>query len=120
MKQTMIVILPFIIFVNCTDSVESSESTASRDDTETESLSGQPLEISEWQVPWSGRPRDPYVAPDGNVFFVGFDPASESFFASLEIESGGGTVRHMVFHNPTQSIWFGTDTNYLGRAVVSN
>lgn len=50
--------------------------------------------------------------------FVGFDPNSEEFIASKAIESGGGTVRHMVFHEPTQSIWFGTDSNYLGRAQV--
>ena len=52
--------------------------------------------------------------------FVGFDPAAESFFASQEIESGGGTVRHMVFHPETNAIWFGTDTNYLGRAVLND
>ena len=28
--------------------------------------------IDEWDVPWEGsRPRDPYVAPDGRVWFVG-------------------------------------------------
>jgi hypothetical protein len=28
--------------------------------------------IEEWPVPWPGtRPRDPYVAPDGKVWFVG-------------------------------------------------
>jgi virginiamycin B lyase len=51
--------------------------------------------------------------------FVGFDPATESFFASQEIKSGGGTVRHMVFHEETNAFWFGTDTNYLGRAVIN-
>lgn len=30
------------------------------------------LEFTEWQVPWeNSRPRDPYVAPDGTVWFVG-------------------------------------------------
>lgn len=48
--------------------------------------------------------------------FVGFDPKTESFFATGEVPSGGGTVRHMVFDPETNSIWFGTDTNYLGRA----
>jgi len=48
--------------------------------------------------------------------FVGFDPASEKFFSSTPIESGGGSVRHMVFDGKRNAVWFGTDTNYLGRA----
>ncbi|MEX0680957.1 MAG: hypothetical protein WD097_06205 [Balneolales bacterium] len=86
----------------------------------------------EWEMP-EGRDARPYamtvdhqdrlwmvatgISPNR---FVGFDPSTESFFASEEIESGGGTVRHMVYHEPTRAIWFGTDTNYLGRAIVSN
>ncbi|MDZ7662684.1 hypothetical protein [Thiohalophilus sp.] len=27
------------------------------------------LELSEWEVPWDGRPRDPYVVPNGKVWF---------------------------------------------------
>jgi virginiamycin B lyase len=50
--------------------------------------------------------------------FVGFDPASEEFFSITELESGGGSVRHMVFHDETLTIWFGTDTNTIGRAIV--
>lgn len=50
--------------------------------------------------------------------FVGFDPRTEKFFSVTPIPSGGGAVRHMVFHAPTQTIWFGTDTNNLGRAVI--
>ncbi len=50
--------------------------------------------------------------------FVGFDPATEEFFAATEIESGGGAVRHMYYDPATRSIWFGTDTNYLGRAQL--
>ncbi|MBA3563262.1 MAG: lyase [Gammaproteobacteria bacterium] len=50
--------------------------------------------------------------------FVGFDPASEQFLDATEIESGGGTVRHMYYHAPTDSVWFGTDTNTIGRADV--
>lgn len=33
-------------------------------------------------------------------------------------ESGGGAVRHMVFHAPSREIWFGTDTNTIGRIKV--
>jgi len=49
---------------------------------------------------------------------VGFDPDTEHFFSMTTIPSGGGTVRHMVFHEPTHALWFGTDANTLGRAVV--
>ena len=48
----------------------------------------------------------------------GFDPAAEHFFGSTAIPSGGGAIRHMVFHAPTRSIWFGADTNTLGRAKL--
>lgn len=49
---------------------------------------------------------------------VGFDPKTESFFGITPVPSGGGAVRNMVYHAPTNSIWFGTDTNNIGRAVV--
>lgn len=50
---------------------------------------------------------------------VGFDPQVGKWVAEHEImPSGGGTVRHMVFHAPTRTIWFGTDTNMLGKAVI--
>lgn len=52
---------------------------------------------------------------DPNVF-VGFDPATEQFIGATEIPSGAGTVRHMFYHEPTNSIWFGTDANTIGRA----
>lgn len=86
--------------------------------------------FSEWPLP-SGEDSRPYAVTvddqdriwlvesgvDPNMF-VGFDTRSNKFIGSTPIESGGGTVRHMVFHEPTNSIWFGTDTNYLGRAVL--
>lgn len=50
--------------------------------------------------------------------FVGFDPRTQEFFSVTEIESGAGSVRHMVFHKPTQAVWFGTDTNNIGRARI--
>jgi len=50
--------------------------------------------------------------------FVGFDPATEDFFSSAEVESGGGTVRHMYYDPDTNTIWFGADTNTIGRAVL--
>ena len=50
--------------------------------------------------------------------FVGFDTRSETFVAETAIPSGGGSVRHMEYHAATQSVWFGTDTNMLGRASL--
>ncbi len=50
--------------------------------------------------------------------FIGFDPKTGEFFSSTPIPSGGGTVRHMVYHEQTGRIWFGTDTNYIGYAQV--
>lgn len=50
--------------------------------------------------------------------FVGFDTRSRKFIGTTPIESGGGAVRHMVYHAPTRSIWFGTDAGTIGRAVV--
>lgn len=50
---------------------------------------------------------------------VGFDPRSEQFFSTSAIlPSGAGTVRHMVYDQASRTIWFGTDTNMLGKAVI--
>jgi virginiamycin B lyase len=87
-------------------------------------------EFTEWRMPGEDKSGAYAVAADdqGRIWFVetwqdpnrfvGFDPESETFFAMGEVPSGGGTVRHMVFDPETNSIWFGTDTNYLGRAEV--
>jgi virginiamycin B lyase len=51
--------------------------------------------------------------------FVGFDPRTEQFFGTTAVPSGGGTVRHMIFHAPEREIWFGTDSNTIGRAKLN-
>ena len=84
----------------------------------------------EWPMP-QGEIAKPYgMASDsnGNIWmvasgvqpnvFIGFDPDTESFFGATEIASGGGTIRHMYYEKPSGTIWFGTDTNYVGRAIV--
>lgn len=84
----------------------------------------------EWKMP-SGEQSRPYgltVDDEDRIWlvetgvspnmFVGFDTDTKEFISSTAIESGGGTVRHMVFHEPTNAVWFGTDTNYLGRAKI--
>jgi virginiamycin B lyase len=87
-------------------------------------------EITEWPMP-SGSGSRPYgmaVDSDDRIWFVetgvqpnkfvGFDPETEEFFSSTDVESGGGTIRHMYFHEPTNTIWFGADTNTIGKAVL--
>jgi virginiamycin B lyase len=64
-----------------------------------------------------GRPWFVETGPQPNLL-VGFDPETESFTPPTPIPSGGSTVRHMVFHEPTGTIWFGTDKNTIGRATV--
>ena len=50
---------------------------------------------------------------------VGFDPKSESWISVTPItQSGGLTIRHMIYHGPTHSLWFGTDANTIGRALI--
>ena len=57
--------------------------------------------ITEWLVPYEeSRPRDPYVAPDGRVWFVGqrtdyvavFDPTSDEF-ERFDLPEGAGPHR---------------------------
>jgi virginiamycin B lyase len=87
-------------------------------------------EIEEWETP-SGEDSAPYaMASDGEDrlwfvetgpqpnLFVGFDPETESFTAPVEVPSGGGTVRHMVYDAEANAIWFGADTNTIGRADI--
>ena len=87
-------------------------------------------DITEWPMP-QGEGARPYgMASDasGKVWvvatgvqpniFTGFDPQTEMFFSMTEVPSGGGTIRHMHYHEPSGAVWFGTDTNYVGRAIV--
>lgn len=87
-------------------------------------------EFKEWPMPQGDNARPYGMASDSqgrlwmvatgvqpNVF-VGFDPSTESFFSQTPVDSGGGTIRHMHYHEPTGSVWFGADTNTVGRAIV--
>ena len=49
---------------------------------------------------------------------IGFDTVSEQVISQTEVPSGGGSVRNMVYHEPTDALWFGTDAHTIGRAVV--
>lgn len=86
--------------------------------------------VKEWRAPSAGQSRPYAMAVDDRDRlwfvetgvepnqFVGFDRTTEEFFSITDIGSGAGAVRHMVFHAPTRSIWFGTDANTIGRAAI--
>jgi virginiamycin B lyase len=70
----------------------------------------------EWPVEWGGRVRDPAVAPDGRVWFVGqqgnyiavFDPKTETF-RRYEIEAG--TNPHNLIVDPQGIVWYAGNRN---------
>ena len=90
----------------------------------------QKMRFREWMMP-GGDDSKPYgMAIDKNDRiwivetgltpnrFVGFDTATGAFLNQTDIPSGGGSVRHMYYYEPGGEVWFGTDTNYIGRAKV--
>jgi virginiamycin B lyase len=77
------------------------------------------LAIREWQVPWErSRPRDPSVAPDGRVWFVGqegnyvaiFDPRTDAF---ERIEIDEGTHPHTIVVDARGDAWYAGNRNAL-------
>lgn len=85
-------------------------------------LAAQQPRLEEWAVPWErSRPRDPYVAPDGRVWFVGqtghyaavFTPSTQEF---RRYELGDGVGPHNLIVDPTGIVWFsGNLVGYIGR-----
>lgn len=81
-----------------------------------------PVSIKEWQVPWeTGRPRDPYVAPDNSVWFVGqsnsylgrFDPKAKKFTRHLLKDHAGP---HNLIVGSDGIVWYaGNRKGYIGR-----
>ena len=50
---------------------------------------------------------------------VAFDTKALKVVANVPIaKSGGGTVRHMTWDAVSRTLWFGTDENTIGRAIV--
>jgi virginiamycin B lyase len=68
------------------------------------------MAIDEWDRIWYVNTR---VSPNR---FVGFDPATQRFISNVAIDAGA--IRHMYYDKQTRSIWFGTDSNTIGKAVV--
>ena len=87
-------------------------------------------EFTEWPMPHGDDSRPYGMAVDKNDViwavetgvspnrFVGFDSKTEEFVSSTEVPSGGGTIRHMDYYEPRGEVWFGADTNTIGRARV--
>jgi len=81
-----------------------------------------PITIEEWPVPFErGRPRDPYVAPDGSVWFVGqqnsylarFDPKTKKF---SQRDLGDGAGPHNLIVGSDGIVWYaGNRRGYIGR-----
>jgi virginiamycin B lyase len=73
-------------------------------------------QLREWEVEWGGRSRDPYVAHDGKVWFVGqagnyiawFDPGTEDF-RRYEIEDG--TNPHNLIVDEDGFVWYAGNRN---------
>lgn len=49
---------------------------------------------------------------------IGFDTATGTFSTETDIPSGAGSVSHLFYSEAAGEVWFGTQTNYIGRAIV--
>lgn len=83
-------------------------------------------EITEWEVPWPDtRPRDPYRAPDGAVWFVGqaghyvgvLDPESGEF-RRIDLEDGAGP--HTVIVNESGAWYAGNRADHIGHIATQD
>jgi virginiamycin B lyase len=87
--------------------------------------------VSEWPMPSGARSLPYAMAQDDRERLwlvetgvqpnrlVGFDTKSKAWISETPIAgSGGRTVRHMIYHAPTRTLWFGTDANTIARARV--
>ena len=78
----------------------------------------QSVDLKEWPVPWGadGRPRDPYVDPQGRVWFVG---QQANYIAYLEPRSGDfkqftiepGTHPHNLIIDRNGVVWYAGNRN---------
>ena len=87
-----------------------------------QSTMAQEATLTEWDVPWlDSRPRDPYVGPDGMVWFVGqrsdyiakLDPASGDF-TKFDLDPGAGP--HNCIVDDEGYVWYsGNRAAHIGR-----
>ncbi|MDQ4079664.1 MAG: lyase [Gemmatimonadota bacterium] len=91
--------------------------------------------VEEWANPSGadGRPYAMSVDEQDRIWYVetgvspnqlvGFDTKTKKVVSTTPILSNGATrntVRHMVYHRPTRSIWFGTDAGTIGQAKIGS
>jgi len=83
----------------------------------------------EWQLPGGPGSRPYGMAMDHREHIwlaeggspnrlVEFDIAKQMFDTVIEVPHAGGSIRHMYFDGDRQSIWFGEDTNFIGRLQI--
>lgn len=83
-------------------------------------------QTKEWMSPGGAQSRPYAITADGSgrlwvsetgaeKRLVGFDPKTETFFANIPVSHN---IRHMMFDPKTQTMWFGTDANTIGRVVT--
>jgi virginiamycin B lyase len=87
-------------------------------------------EFVEWTMPGGPESRPLALAVDrydrlwiietGRVpnRLIGFDARLTNFLTVTDIPSGAGSIGDLYYHEPAGEIWFGTATNYVGRAVI--
>src|SRR5688500_19634293 len=76
------------------------------------------VEAKQWTVEWGGRPRDPYVGPNGLIYFVG---QTGNYVGSLDQKTGEmkryeldpGVHPHTQIVDNDGTIWY-----EIGRAHV--
>ena len=113
MKSTLLLLLTFLLIGCANSDAEQAESN-----TQTEVI----VSVDEWDVPFDDtRSRDPYVAPDGTVFFAGqrahyvghFNPETEEF-RELPLEDGTGP--HTVTVADDGTVWYaGNRAQHIGK-----
>lgn len=83
------------------------------------------VDIQEWNVPWEGRPRDPYTLDGQTVWFVG---QANSYIARLDVASGEmrridlreGAGPHNLIVDDAGDVWYaGNRDAHIGRYDVS-
>lgn len=84
------------------------------------------IDIQEWNVPWEGRPRDPYTLDGETVWFVG---QQNSYIARLDVASGEmeridlreGAGPHNLIVAPDGDVWYaGNRDAHIGRYDVDS
>ena len=79
------------------------------------------LEAKQWNVEWGGQPRDPYVGPDGLIWFVG---QRGNYVASLDQKSGAmkrfeidsGVHPHTLIVDRDGTVWYaGNMAAHIGK-----